>query len=188
MASPAAWSTARALPLAVLVLLTPAPAQAAATAQARPSAGVGTASWGVTLQGPDGRSSPGTPLLLTFPAAALSGSSQYVTAVNTGTTRLLAATYTLQSSGMNLGNIGVTACLGAVWETTNGTCAGTSVTVPTSSTGATSTAVPTGPGETLSLRVRVATVITSTLTLQFSTAVTSGPATTRHLSPATTTS
>ena len=124
---------------------------------------------------------PGTgALTLGYPA--LAPPPMYFDAVNTGTLALTAASYSVVVSGGGIGtpSITLTACVGAAWNTSFGTCTGTGVAAvtigtwtPATSTPIAITTAPTAVGSRLSIQASLTGAIGATTSAVISTIVTS---------------
>jgi hypothetical protein len=146
-----------------------------------------SASWALVMRAPSGTSSTGAPLTLSFPASLLSVQSQYPSVDNLGSVVLTAGTYTASSTGLNLGSISMTACVGGTWNQVLGTCSGTAQAIALNASGTATTVVPTAPGANLPLKVSVAAVLASAITVTIGTSAASGPGGSRQIAAAATT-
>jgi hypothetical protein len=143
-------------------------------------------SWGIVPT----TSSSGTPadgsLTLNYsPSGFLDPPPQYFNAYDSGTIALAGSTYDVDVSGVSLlgtSTLTLTACLGAIWNTTLGTCGGTlevigSWTPQTSGTDISTSAVPASSGGRLSIQAAVTgdLVLSGTLIATVSISVSSSP-------------
>lgn len=186
-----AAATAVAL-LGVLAVLRPAVATAGLAGQAQSATRTVTSgTWAVvpTLL-TSGVPAPGA-LPLTFALGAVPV-PQYFEAVNTGTITVTAASYSVAVTGGLSGTTAVTltACVGASWDRTLGTCSGTTTTIGSwtsaSSSAISSPAVPGTPSSRLSIKASVTGgSLTSVTVATVNISVSSGP--TRQIRAATTT-
>jgi hypothetical protein len=137
-----------------------APSTAFATVKAastHAAVSVGSASWGAAGATTSGSPTLGTPFVLSWNLVTLSVASQYFRVVNTGTLNLTGETYTTVVSGGP--TVALTACVGATWNSTLGTCGGTQVSLGSSATGATTTTTAIANGSSLSVRAQTGGVL-----------------------------
>lgn len=135
---------------------------------------------------------PPGPLVLTY-AAALTPPAQYFDAVNTGTIDLVSASYDVALTALlplGTNTLTLTACVGGVWNTSDGTCSGTPTGLgswtATTASPASNPPAPTAPGSRLHIRASLDVGLINAATVAtISVSVSSGP--TRQIRAARTT-
>ena len=108
---------------------------------------------------------------LTVSWTLLDGSPKFGQVVNTGTLPLSFSRYTVTKSVLAiLSTVRVDACVGATWNTTANTCAGTVTVLTDSTTSATRAVAPGATGASLSIRFTLTGLAALSATLSVSTA------------------
>jgi hypothetical protein len=143
---------------------------------------VTSGSWGAIPTTTTSGVPPTGSLTLTFATSLLGNpASQYFSGYNSGTISLVASTYTVTLSGSALlgtTTVVLTACVGATWNTTAGTCSGTTTAIgswtkSTSGTSVSSSAAPAMSASRLSVQASVTgdLVLSGSLTVVISMSV-----------------
>jgi hypothetical protein len=136
---------------ACLIALT-APAWAGTKAKATHAETVTSASWGAAGATTSGSPTIGSPFVLSWALITLLPTSQYFKVTNTGTLALTGETYSAVNSGGP--TVKLTACVGATWNATGGTCGGTQVSLGTSGGGSTTSTTAIAVGASLSVQAQ----------------------------------
>lgn len=138
-----------ALATAALVAIA-VPASATVKAKGTHAETVTSASWGAAGATTSGSPTLGTPFVISWALITLLPTSQYFKVTNTGTLALSGETYAATNSGGP--SVKLTACVGATWNTSSGSCGGTQVLLDTSGGGSTTSTTAIAIGASLSVQ------------------------------------